>query len=94
MLVVLALAVWWWLSPAMPWVAWRALATADSYEVLSLNPRDMESAGAKPTFYGNTILGSVEITDPNVRARLNRAFDIGVREKGSPAACLTRTHRR
>ena len=90
--LLIAAGVWWWLSPAMPRVAWNALNSADSYQLFSINPQHADSPDRGPTFYGNPVLGSMEVNDPAVRAKLNSALDGGAGDKRSPFACFEPRH--
>jgi hypothetical protein len=72
----------------MPRVAWNALNDADQYELLSVHPYL-----SKPDYYNHEILGRTIITDSAVRDRLNRAFQIGVRQSdGTRMACFNPRH--
>jgi hypothetical protein len=89
--VALALGLAWLRWHGMPLVAARALADADQYEVLSLQP--LRSYSGQPRFYGHKILGQMTVTDPATRQRLNAALQSGVRESdGRMMACFNPRH--
>jgi hypothetical protein len=77
----------------MPWPAWRALSTAEAYELISLEP-DMRTATHSGVRYHNhAVLGSTPITDPATRRRLNDALQAGVRQSdGTRMACFNPRH--
>jgi hypothetical protein len=75
-------------SNGIPRAAWNALANADRFELLSLNP-DL----SKPDYYGHEVLGQTTITDAATRERLNEAFQSGVRANdGRMMACFNPRH--
>ncbi len=73
MAAVAAVVLW----PRLPRVAGRALATADRYELLSIEPEraDPPSAG---DFHRHRVLGRTPVADPAVRRRLEAALRAGV----------------
>lgn len=72
----------------MPTQAWEALTNADQYELLSIVPGHSESG-----IHGHEILGSVRITDPAVRRRLNYALQFGCRASiGAHFMCFDPRH--
>jgi hypothetical protein len=69
----------WWTS-AMPWAARRALADAEQYELMSLDPAMGSGLMNPPSFHGYRVLGSTPVTDPGTRQRLNDALLASVDE--------------
>ncbi len=70
----LAAALLW---PRLPRPAGRALASADRYELLSIEP-DLDDARSPGDFHRHRVLGRTVVTDPVTRARLNAALRAGV----------------
>jgi hypothetical protein len=61
------------LWPRLPRSAVRALESADTYEVLSLDPRRPDSASPND-FHRYRVLGKTSVTDPSTRTRLNESL--------------------
>lgn len=72
-LVAVVVALW----PRMPRAASDALATADQYELLSLDP-GRPVAPSPDLYHGYRVLGQTEVADAATRERLNRALRGGV----------------
>jgi hypothetical protein len=72
----------------MPAAARAALEQADTFELLSLNPRLAEDE-----FHNRRVLGRTAVTNPSTRARLAEALRNGARESdGSVMACFNPRH--
>src|SRR5690606_3076069 len=76
----------------IPAPAHEALAGADEYELLALDPAD--AANPPPDhFHGWRVLGRTSITDAATRKKLNDALRAGARAKDiSPMACFDPRH--
>lgn len=78
--------------PDMPADAVEALASAEQYELLSLDPEAYDPS-ADEKFYDWKVLGRVMIDDPATRTKLNDALRAGAREKDIyRSACFNPRH--
>src|SRR5688500_3924625 len=69
-----------------------ALQQGDGYELLSLDPRELDEP-PPDHFHGWRVLGRTTITDPATRKKLNEALRKGARENtGMAAACFNPRH--
>src|SRR5262245_36637850 len=77
---------------SIPFTARRALQTADNFQLLSLDPKELwDQPGAG--FHGFQILGETEISNAETRRALVDAFYAGVREENvTPAGCFNPRH--
>jgi hypothetical protein len=72
----------------MPAVAWDALATADEFELYSLEPKYLHQ-----DLSHFDVLGKISITNPQDREKLRDALQSGVRESdGSMYRCFNPRH--
>lgn len=87
-LIALISVVAWRSLRGMPLTARLALANADQYELLSLNPRL-----SGPGFCGHEILGRTTITDPATRQKLNDALQsAALQSDGKMKSCFNPRH--
>jgi hypothetical protein len=87
-IAALAVVLAWVRWHGMPWVALRALNSAEQYELLSLQP-----LLSQPDFYGHEILGRVLIKDVATRKKLTSALQWGARQSdGTRMACFNPRH--
>ena len=76
----------------LPAPAMEALAGAEQYELLSLDP-SREGHGSPGNFHGWKVLGRTSVADSGTRQRLNEALRAGARTSdGSMAACFIPRH--
>lgn len=77
----------------LPPRASEALHNATTFELFSLEPGDGENEPDSSNFHGWKILGSLKITDNDMRSRILNAFEAGIAENdGSVAACFDPRH--
>jgi hypothetical protein len=92
-IVAIAGAAAWLRWHGMLWPAWRALSTAETYELISLEPDMRTATPSGVRYYNHGVLGSTSITDPATRRRLNDALQAGVRSSdGTVMACFNPRH--